>query len=222
MPERQANTHAFVFTKSAAVAVGTFNIYIVQPRWLAQIGLIEKEFRIKIESDFTRPGFRFFIPDTPIVWNVRPDRLVLEGKSFDADCGTPLAKVLRTLRWTPLTGVGTNLEFEADWSVLENIKCKMPDCPAPPGYESGQRTWHSAFHRGEQVFNLQVSAQPKSALHGGKQIVGLSINVHTEISREIDQTKASEMGQLASRQFSEHCREAVKLATEILGVDLQT
>jgi len=212
----------FRFKKSAAVAVGTFNIYIVQPRWLAQIGLINKEFRVRIESDFTRPGFRFDDPGSPIRWNVRPDRLVLEGSAFGTDCGAPLVKVLRTLKWTPLTGIGTNLEFEADWSILESLKCKMPDCPPPPGYEGGQKTWHSAFSRGEQVFNFQVSANPHSLEHEGKRMAFLSINVHTEISKETDQTKASEKGQMACRQFMEHCREAVKIASEILGVGLQT
>jgi len=211
---------SFRFKTAAAVAVGTFNIYIVQPNWLAQIGILDENTRVKIESDFTRPGFRFSVPNDPIQWNVRPDRLVLEATDIGTDCGGPLAKVLRTLRWTPLTGVGANFEYEADWELLSRLRCKLPDCPAPKGFEEGQKTWHAAFARGSEVFNFQVSANPKPKGADKKKVVTLSLNVHTEISQEKEQTKASELAQLACRQFIQHGKDAVLIAQDLVGIEL--
>src|SRR5437667_1502871 len=118
----------FAFKKAAAVAVGTFNMYIIQPNWLVQVGLFKEGVRVQMQADFTRPGFRFSAEETSYWWNVRPDRLILETESPEIDCGEPLRIVLDTLRWTPLTGIGTNLEFEADIGIVETLRCKLPEC----------------------------------------------------------------------------------------------
>jgi hypothetical protein len=96
----------------------------------------------------------------------------------------------------------------------------VPECDAPKGFEVGQRTWHAAFSRGTEIFNFQVSANPNSKTPDKKKMVALSINVHTEISQEKEQTKATELAQLACRKFLEHGKEAVAIAQELLGVEL--
>lgn len=63
----------FTFKHSSCVAVGTFNIYIVQPKLLAEMGVFETEQPVLVSGDLTRPGIRFEVNNA--LWTVRPDRL---------------------------------------------------------------------------------------------------------------------------------------------------
>lgn len=210
---------SFRFQKAAAVAVGTFNMYIIQPPWLSQLGLLEEGVPLEMKADFNRPGFRYRARGSSLWWNVRPDRLILESESSQADCGEPLAKVLDVLKWTPLMGVGTNVEFEGVIGILDQIRCKLPDVAMAKGFREGQRTWHVAMVRGPQTFNFQVSAVPPSE-ESKEGKVSLSINVHTELSKERAQLKANEMAIAACKEFKNHRDEALAIAGEILGGEI--
>ena len=50
---------SFRFTSASCVAVGTFNIYIIQPQWLAQMGVWLKGEKFNLQTDLSRPGFKF-------------------------------------------------------------------------------------------------------------------------------------------------------------------
>jgi len=210
---------SFQFKSAAAVAVGTFNIYIVQPHWLAEIGLLKEHSQLRMEADFNRPGFRFRVDGAQIRWNVRPDRLMLETQSADEDCGEPLATVLKVLEWTPLLGVGTNLEFEAEPAILSRLSCPLPKCEAPDGFEVGQRTWHISVIRGPHQFNFQLALQAADD-PAAAPAVGLSINVHTDTSKENGHQRSSALGQSACKLFRPHCDEALALASDFLGVEI--
>lgn len=112
-----------------------------------------------MEAGTNRPGFRFPVKGSGIQWTTYPDRLLLETESSHEDCGAPLAIVLGYLKWTPLRGIGTNLEFEAEAAIADQIRCKLPQCEEIDGYSTNQRTWHIGLRRGQQIFNMQVSCQ---------------------------------------------------------------
>lgn len=211
---------AFRFKNSSAVVVGTFNIYIVQPAWLSEIGLLPNGIDGPLETDLNRPGFRFTPKGSHTLWNVRPDRLVLETTSRDDDCGAPLVSVLDALRWTPLQGIGANIALEGEAEVLKNLRCKLPECEPPPhGFELGQRTLHVAMTRGKQSFNVQLSFNPPSEKNEQERAT-LMLNVHTDIPRNEGQIKANQLGQDVCREWHNHRNEAIKLASQFLGVDV--
>lgn len=49
---------ALKFEKASCVVVGTFNIYILRPQWLAKHEIIETGTEVGIETNLTQPGFR--------------------------------------------------------------------------------------------------------------------------------------------------------------------
>ena len=61
----------FRFDSANCVAVGTFNIYIIQPSWLSDRWIIPKGVKVAIGSRFDEPGFRFH-PQLRAQWVVKP------------------------------------------------------------------------------------------------------------------------------------------------------
>jgi hypothetical protein len=201
----------FRFRQSACVAVGTFNIYIVQPKWLADTEIIGRE-ASPLEIDVNRPGFRFYSHNAAIRWHVRPDRLTVESDDYGADCGTPVANVLDTLQWTPLIAVGVNTEFVAEREILGELNqgWRPPDIRDMPGYTIRQTTRHAQAERTPYSFNVQLSVLEAN--------VTVSLNVHLDVSGVEQHQIASQQAQESCRLFFQHRREAVQLAREILGV----
>ena len=77
----------FAFKKSSCVALGTFNIYVIQPALLADMGVIEPNDQlVRFEGDLTQPGFRFGATHCGN-WTVRPERLAVESCDPEFDCG---------------------------------------------------------------------------------------------------------------------------------------
>ncbi|HUE70287.1 MAG TPA: hypothetical protein VMP01_05305 [Pirellulaceae bacterium] len=208
---------SFRFRNAASVVAGTFNIYIVQPNWLAQVGILEEGATSQMWADLDRPGFRFRVKDSMLTWNVRPDRITLESGSPNDDCGSPLEKVIGALQWTPLMGVGTNLQFAADLDELPRLRYKCPTFEPPSGFSQGQSTWHAALVKDQHTFNFQIAVSPPTKV---PQNVVLSINVHTEIARDLKQLDANAVGQAACRKFVGHCNEAVELAKNVFGMEI--
>lgn len=206
----------FRFKSAAAVAVGTFNIYIIQPNWLGQIELIGRDVQIEMEADFSRPGFRFRVSGESMRWNVHPDRIVLDTEDAGTDCGRPLADVLRNLRWTPLFGIGTNLVFEAPLSDLDRLASRFVNVPPKDGFSVGQRTSHVALIKDKQTFNLQIATPQKPE----NEVLTLSINVHTSIEQGMPQLQANEMAIDACNHFIAHRDEAASLARDVFGIEV--
>jgi len=205
---------ALLFKKATAVAVGTFNIYVIQPKWLAEVGIWPDPSQVQMASDLNRPGFRYRSEGLPTQWEVRPDRLILHTFSSADDCGGLLSSVLEKLAWTPLFGIGLNVEFEGDLAELDRARtnCTPPACEVPEGYELKQRTCHLGMARGDHIFNLQLSAYEKSEL---------SINVHTDLKDKGRQGYITELARETCNRFFEIRDEAVSLATRIFALELK-
>ena len=85
----------FRFKKSSCVAVGTFNIYIIQPPWLRKVAILPAELAgVTMEAKLDEPGFRFTPAKLPIQWIVKPDRIEVLTTYPKYDCGSPVAEVL--------------------------------------------------------------------------------------------------------------------------------
>lgn len=204
---------AFRFSDSTAVAAGTFNVHVIHPKWLAEVGLLPDGTKVRMSSDFRRPGFELSPEGMNVKWDIKPDRLIIVSKSRQEDCGGILASVLEALPWTPLLGVGVNVEFTGLPEDIDGLpeSCSLPSCQDVEGYGLRQRTMHIGLTRGPHIFNMQVSSHEK---------VELSINVHTELGKKPSQREACELAIETCRNFFALREEATDLAKKILGVEL--
>lgn len=206
---------AFRFRSATAVAAGTFNIYVIQPRWLAEVGLVREGVKVQLKSDLNRPGFLYSSEELPTDWDVRPDRLTLIAKTPAIDCGSLLADVIEKLPWTPLIGVGANVEFVGELADIDKFPCErtIPKCEPPAGYECKQRTVHVALARGPHIFNLQMSVH--------EDRTELSINVHTELKGQGNQATISTLAQRSCREFFALRDESIELVRKLFCVEVE-
>jgi hypothetical protein len=199
---------AFRFKSSVCVAVGTFNIYIVQPAWLAGRGIIPKATPIAMEAKLDEPGFRFSSTKMRSKWTVTPTRIDVSSDNPDEDCGAPVSKVLHFLQWTPIKAVGNNATYEAPLSELESLRDLLGVYPAcPEGFTPRQRSFHVGLGRGDQVFNVQLSVTDKG--------VELATNTHTDTTN-----RDNELAQFAAQNFLQHRQIAEQLACDFFGVEI--
>src|SRR5262245_19180087 len=173
---------------------------------------MRKGVKVKMATDFNRPGFRY-IADDLIQWHVFPDRIIIESEDQSADCGVMLGQILEKLPWTPLIAIGANIEFSGDLAELHRVpkECAPPECGAKDQYEIKQRSAHVALQRGDKVFNVQVSDSVTQA--------ELAINIHTEIKDKARQ-EVTRLAQEACGQFLANLREAVDLAKKCFNVEI--
>jgi len=195
------------------VAAGTFNTYVIHPKWLVEVGLLREGAKGKMLSDFRRPGIRYSSDEIPYEWDIRPDRVMLITKKPDVDCGKDLATVIESLPWTPLGGVGVNAEFIGTPADIEGLPDNrgLQTWEIPGEYGLKQRTLHVGLVRGPHIFNLQIAQHEK---------VELSINIHTELSDKGPQKEISELAQETCRNFFALREEGTKLAKQLFGVEL--
>lgn len=201
---------AFQFKQSSCVAVGTFNVYVVQPEFLREIHVFPEEIALKFEANLTQPGFRFSVEDRDARWTVRPDRLTVESRDARKDCGHDLADTLDALPWTPLTAIGCNVVYSAPRS--EDIDRLFCDVRIPPDFGLNRRGSHFSIKRDAVVFNVQVSSEQ------GEHT--LSINAHEELTQHQTQKALSQHAVTAARQFFERRRASRILAATLLGIEV--
>jgi hypothetical protein len=200
---------AFRFNNAACVVLGTFNMYIVQPAWLAGMKIIPKEIVVTIGSKFDEPGFRFSSPKLASRWFVSPNRVVVETENPNEDCGKHLAKVLKRLPWTPLAAIGNNASYKAPLSDLPLLTKNMRNAPdLPEGFALAQRSFHFALSQGNRVFNVQLSVTPEE--------IQLATNVHTELANVKKETSGT--AQTAAKRFLQDRTEAEALIEHFFKV----
>jgi hypothetical protein len=181
-------------------------MYIVQPSWLAKIGVFPKGTKYAIYAKLDEPGSRFVPQVVPMSkWTVSPSRIDVETDVCGEDCGEKIAKVLDKLPETPLKAIGNNFTYEAPVSELDSLKEFACFDPAvPEGYEVWQRTFHVGLTKDDQMFNVQLSVT--------KEAMELSVNVHTELK---DKEEAGYAARVA-RSFPKHREQAEFLITNVL------
>ena len=205
---------AFRFQKASCVVVGTFNMYILHPEWLARHNIIERGMEVGIETNLAQPGFRFQFPKFKAVWSVAPNRVVIETRDAQMDCGTVVGKVLDALPHTPLFGLGNNAVYEADLSEVDALAPAICDFPRPKSPNEGetvaQNTFHVAVKRAEhEVTNLQIALTENT--------IELSCNVHTKLENPAE---ASAVAIAAAKRFFEDRTYSKTLAQHFFGTSI--
>jgi hypothetical protein len=163
---------AFEFVKSSCVIVGTFNVNVVQPRYLAEMDVFPKETKLSLMVNVTKPGLRFSVEDSPFEWQVSPEKVLVETTSENDECGPQAAKMLEALKWTPLSAVGLNTVLKAPREFAKTLLPNVfgDEIVCPKGFTVGPRTWHMALMEDGIRHNIQVS-QMDDDCH-------LSLNTH--------------------------------------------
>lgn len=198
----------FRFVKESAVVVGTFNIYVIQPGWLKEVGLLDESVSgVMLETDLSQPGFKMEVAGT--VWHVEPTRIVLESSQKGKDLGATLNTIFDKLPWTPLRAVGFNAEYAVEPEEVPSITERWTH-PAPTvTMEEGDLL--AGFGWGAMVTHDDHQYSLSLAKHKGA--VRLTLNVHTELAgREIDFAKET-----VSRYLF-HQKKAIALSTLLFQV----
>lgn len=187
------------------VLVGAINRAILRPEWLVKCSLVQggetqTEFMLTpgpILYRYTIGGFR---------WTIDSGKLVVEGISEVADPGEMVARVIDTLKHTPVRAVGNNFRF-------------VPDA------EAGQRLHDRARSRlsrdlSERYVSGDVSTTVFVAPHedstinvtfesNGATIVGVLANFHRDVADADQAAQAARRWQSdrdAASRLLEHLR----------------
>jgi hypothetical protein len=183
---------AFRFKQASCVVVGTFNTYIIQPAWLAEVNILPKDAEVSISTRIDEPGLMFASPGSRSKWTVTPNRIMVETENPSEDCGDVVARVLAELQWTPLVALGNNVRYEAGLDELETLPGfdQYPSTTLPDGYELKERGLYTAVVGADRQFTLQLG---KTA----EQLVLLA-NAHSDL-----RGKPSTFAQASARRFFE-------------------
>lgn len=177
------------------------------------MGIIPIHAEVRLESDSSQPGIRFEWGS--MQWSVRPERLAVESKDPNVDCGQPVAALLRHLAWTPLNAVGVNSHFVGDGDIEANLPNEFA-LPASQKYLPFQRTCHLSTRIEESVFNLQLSVTEKDL--DEPQQCELTLNVHTDLAGKKThqpQIEVNQMAQTLCHSYPEQRRKAEELARSV-------
>jgi hypothetical protein len=205
---------AFLFKNASCVVVGTFNIYILHPQWLAKHGLVEKGTGVHMETNLAQPGFRFRLPKVHVIWNIAPQQIAVETDDPQVDCGAKISVVLDALPETPLFGLGNNIVYRADLADLGTLPEPIRNFPCVESPDKNDKVVQRTFHFGvkhdeHRSTNLQVSIKDDE--------IELLCNVHTELRDRDTRTVAV----AAANKFFEDRTAAKTLAQHFFGTGIE-
>jgi hypothetical protein len=192
-----------VFRRASCVAVGAFNMYIIQPGWMMRKGLIPEGAELNIESKLDEPGFRYKVEASRVRWVVTPTRVIVESESESEDCGAPIARLLQLLPETPVSAVGNTSIF-----LIAGGTPAAPQIPvaAQGAYNVKERNVHFAIEVGKVVFNLGLRWKTEEA--------ELLVNA----LRPISEGETSPAATQHAGDFLAHRGTGLDLASRFLGV----
>jgi hypothetical protein len=199
------------FVKASSVAVGTFNIYIIQPGWLTRVGILPPGTEITIEANMTRPGFRLSSPALKTLWFVSPGKLAIETTDSNVDCGRQMSDVLKMIPVTPVFGVGNNVTLTAKRSEIEPLPV-LEACTAaallPDGYSEDRRVSAMSVTREGRTFNLNVVVR------------GDVVEFHGNADSTLGDDGTGERGAECASRFEADKQELISLFSDVFGVKL--
>jgi hypothetical protein len=205
----------FTFEKSFCVALGTFNIYVIQPSLLTEMGVVEGKVG-GFSSDFTQPGWRFHADGAR--WIVRPERIAVESSDPSFDCGRRILSMLEHLRWTPVVAVGTNVVFRSDISGEAELPASFR-LPVGDQRSMCRRQFQGVIKReDERELHLQLDADD--------ECLRLLLNTHIDLPRTIEgerrsQSELNKLACSACNRFMQDRIDSVGVAQALLGGEYQ-
>jgi hypothetical protein len=147
---------AFRLTAATAVAHGSWNIYILQPEWLRDRGVLVTDRPVRVETMRNGPGMRLTTPGKrPRRWVATPFevRVEFDRPATDEDVGQPLTDLIKALPETPLRVGGYELTYRG---TAQEDMTVVPHAPA--GVEPPDEYGASLeVTRGEVVYHLFLS-----------------------------------------------------------------
>ncbi len=196
---------SFRFHNSSAVAVGTFNIYVLQPENLLRMNAIRSKKKVLVMGDLSAPGIRF--ADDGVNWILRPDRVSIETTNPMANCGEKLARVTEKLNWTPIVALGMNVAFRGELSdeVAGALELHQIDGAI-------QCSCHAGFEFQGGLLNVQLSRTV--------EYQELLLNAHFDISKSRNDPDA--LGELVVKRCDEFLsirEEMIKLASTLTNIE---
>ena len=206
-------TVPFTFSKASCVAVGTFNIYIVQPPFLKEANCVEVEEETwEVETDLSQPGFRYEFPQLHLKCAVRPDRFFVESENITVDCGSVVHNVIKALKWTPLTAIGINASFtlKNKDEIREIERNHFPTLPEVDGAAIKHRMVHVSVVKDEQRYNLQLGVKD--------EVAEFAMNSHSQLEDSGGRKQAWDMAVELTQRFFTHRSIGTKLATSLFGI----
>jgi hypothetical protein len=197
----------FTLKKFNSVAVGTFNMYIIQPHWMTRKGFLPEGLEVRVQVNMSEPGLKFGSTELGMVWEVSPTRLVVQSELPTVNSGERLREIVHALPDTPLTAVGHNFSFIGDVSDLgtigERLREMAPALPNPQDVLVNQ-TFGLVVARGERTFTVAMTMLPDSA--------EISVNVNAVVrDREPAEAWA------ALQRFQEDRNESVGILRTLVG-----
>jgi len=105
---------AFHLTSATAYAQGSWNIYILQPEWLCEKGVLVTKRPVKVETLRGGPGVRLTTTGKGSPrWVATPFsvRVEYDNPATAGDVGEPLRNLIRVLPETPMSLVGFELIY---------------------------------------------------------------------------------------------------------------
>ncbi len=202
----------YKFRKASCVAVGTFNIYIIQPAWLTAVGIFPSEAEVTLQANLTRPGFRLSSVHMKTVWYVAPGRLAVESVSPHQNCGELMATVLDKLLWTPVSAIGNNVTYQADREAAEPFPA-LDACAhsavVPEEYSEKRRSLSLTVIRPDRDYTLTAVAGTEVVELTGNASVTFAEGHSEDTSRAADVARAFD-GDLATMRA---------LFVDVFGID---
>jgi hypothetical protein len=183
-------------------------MYIIQPAWLAEVGIIPKEIEVSVYAKIDAPAVRFSSPKLRARWVVTPSGIQVETDHTNEDCGEAIAEVIEKLPWTPLIAVENNAFYTVSLDELGTLMLPFPTTQnAPAGFQFVQRTVHYGLKREETVYNVQLVINEDE--------IELTVKARTEL-----RGKKREEAPFAARRFFEDRQIAEGLVTHFFQSSL--
>lgn len=191
------------------IAIGRFNIHIIEPKWLAEQGILEPGLEIGVETNVKQPGLRITYHEEKVRWVITPSCLIIETTDLDYDCSSVMTKVLKTLRHTPLDAIGKNYDFTVDKALVDKAGLfdRLKGQKFPSSFKNGSMGCRWTLKKGGHDFNLQINMNDETTT--------VHVNVHRELSCEsLPPERAVESLGL----FNEHLKDAEALVADLFEI----
>jgi len=199
----------FKFAHGSCVAVGAFNMQLIQPSWLIERGILAKDDPLECEINLEQAGLRFRNTNTETQWFVTPTRLEIRASSPDENCGESLAQVLDLLNWTPLRAIGINTQYHASPAIISQLRSfsiEFVEHPISKEYKIVQKLHGILVEKENKAHDLRIDFD------------GSSVNLHTNTQLIPTGSESNVMACETARAYFAQRKENEELAKQLYGV----
>ena len=187
------------------VLVGAINRAILWPEWLVKCNLVQ-DGETQTEFMLTSGPVLYRYSIGGFQWTIDSGKLVVEGVSEDANPGEMVARVIDTLKHTPVHAVGNNFRFAPDAEAGQRLHDRSRSRLSRDlgeRYASGDVST-TVFVAPHEDSKLSVSFESN-----GATIIGVLANFHRDVADADQAAQAARRWQAdrdAASRLLEHLR----------------